>query len=56
MCKTTLVIWNNGKLPITKQDLRRDFYIYCSDSSSNILDYKILDEKEKGISNFQLCL
>jgi hypothetical protein len=51
---TTLEIWNKGRLPITKEDIREDFYVSCSDSLSKILDYKILDEKEKGISNFKL--
>jgi hypothetical protein len=51
---TTLEVWNKGKLPITKEDIREDFYVYCSDSLSKILDFKILDEKESGISKFKL--
>jgi hypothetical protein len=51
---TTLAFWNKGNLPIRKEDMRKDFYIYCSDSTSKILDYKILSQKESGISNFTL--
>lgn len=50
----TVEVWNNGNLSITKEDLRRDFYIYCSDSTSKILDYRILNERISGISNFKL--
>jgi hypothetical protein len=51
---TTLEVWNKGDLPITKEDIRKDFIIYCSDSLTKILDYKILEEKEKGVSKFKL--
>lgn len=51
---TTLVIWNKGKLPINKEDIRQDLFIYCSDSTSKILDYNIIEEKESGVSNFKL--
>lgn len=51
---TTLVIWNKGKLPINKEDIRQDLFIYCSDSTSKILDFKIIEEKESGVSNFKL--
>lgn len=51
---TTLVIWNKGKLSINKEDVRKDFIIHCSDSKSQILDNKILDEREFGVSNFIL--
>jgi hypothetical protein len=51
---TTLAIWNKGKEPIEKQDVRKDFFVYCSDTASYILDYKILQENEPGISNFKL--
>ena len=50
---TNLVIWNRGKLPIEKKDVRKDIEIYPLDSTS-ILDYKIVDETHSGISNFKL--
>jgi hypothetical protein len=51
---STLVFWNKGNLPIIKEDVRKDLYLYCTDSTSKILDYKILSQKESGISNFTL--
>lgn len=51
---TTLAIWNKGKKTITKNDIRKDFFICSTDTISEILDYKILKEAEAGISNFKL--
>ena len=49
---TTLVIWNKGKLSITKEDIRQDLFIYCSDSTSKMLDFKIIEEKDLGYHAF----
>lgn len=51
---TTLVVWNKGKLPITKEDIREDLFIYCSDSTSKMLEFNIMEENESGVSNFKL--
>jgi hypothetical protein len=51
---TSVAIWNKGDEAIEKDYLRKDFFVYCSDSSSHILDYKKLQENEPGISNFKL--
>jgi len=48
-------IWNSGNLAILPSDVRRELTIEL-DMSNRILDYKIINEKESGISNFRLDL
>ena len=48
-------IWNSGNLAILSSDVRKEMTIEL-DISNRILDYKIIDEKENGISNFKLDL
>ena len=48
-------IWNSGNLSILHSDVRKDLTIEL-DISNIILDYKITNEKESGISNFKLDL
>ena len=48
-------IWNSGNLSILPSDVRKDLTIEL-DISNIILDYKITNEKESGISNFKLDL
>ena len=46
-------IWNSGNLPIHPSDVRKELTIEL-DISNRIIDYEIINEKESGISNFEL--
>ncbi|WP_298544369.1 hypothetical protein [uncultured Aquimarina sp.] len=48
----SMLIWNNGKLSITKERIRKDFELKVIDG--DIIDYKIVKENNKGVSNFKL--
>ncbi len=50
----TFILWNEGNLPIDNQDIREQFKISLQDSI-NILDFKVIEETHKGISQFSLC-
>jgi len=51
---TTIAVWNKGKLGILKEDVRKPFYIFCSDSIGRLLDSKIIQQNDPEDSNFRL--
>jgi hypothetical protein len=52
---TNLVLWNKGRLTITKEDIRKEITVIPTNRDSiTILDYKIVQETHPGISNFNL--
>jgi hypothetical protein len=50
----SITFWNNGKLPINKEDVRRNFYIFLNDNTSKLLGYLITEENEPDIANFKI--
>jgi len=50
---TNIIIWNSGTKEITKSDVREKIKIEPI-NGAKILDYKIVNEEKKGISNFKL--
>ncbi len=50
---TNLVLWNSGDLEIKKTDVRKPIHISLS-NGVRILDFNLVREIERGISNFQL--
>lgn len=50
----SILIWNNGDLPIIDDDIRKEFTMRLSGSEGKILDYKIVKESREEITKFQL--
>ncbi|MBN2828824.1 MAG: hypothetical protein JXR56_00725 [Candidatus Cloacimonetes bacterium] len=51
---TTLALWNKGKLEVKSEDVRKPFYIFCSDSIGKIIDIDIIQQNDPIESNFRL--
>lgn len=50
---TRLILWNDGDLTISKEDVRENFYISIIGEGS-IIESKIINETDKGVSKFRL--
>jgi hypothetical protein len=48
-----IVVWNSGTAPVRQDDIREALRIVSTDGAI-ILDYEFLDEREAGISNFDV--
>ncbi|WP_417855644.1 hypothetical protein [Xanthomarina gelatinilytica] len=49
---TNFVLWNDGKVEINRDDLRKDIKIIAPEKAK-ILDFKIVNQFKKDISNFK---
>lgn len=46
-------VWNSGELAITKEDIRKNISVKLSNNVT-IIDYKISNQIERGVSKFEL--
>lgn len=51
---TTIAIWNKGNDKINSSEIRKPFYIFCSNSIGQIIDPKIIEQNDPDESNFRL--